>query len=115
MDVNSEFLHPDKETLSREEIKALQLERLKATVKHCMNSEFYKKRFEEAGITPDDIKTLDDIRKIPFTTKQDLRDTYPFGMRSVPLEKCCQRHRTARILRKPRVLLKAFSTGQRTC
>jgi phenylacetate-CoA ligase len=92
MDVNSEFLHPDKETLSREEIKALQLERLKATVKHCMNSEFYKKRFEEAGITPDDIKTLDDIRKIPFTTKQDLRDTYPFGMRSVPLEKCVRLH-----------------------
>ncbi|MCR4700589.1 MAG: phenylacetate--CoA ligase [Bacteroidaceae bacterium] len=105
MDVNSEFLHPDKETLSREEIKALQLERLKATVKHCMNSEFYKKRFEEAGITPDDIKTLDDIRKIPFTTKQDLRDTYPFGMRSVPLEKCVRLHSSSGTTGNPTVIL----------
>ena len=105
MDVNSEFLHPDKETLSREEIKALQLERLKATVKHCMNSDFYKKRFEEAGITPDDIKTLDDIRKIPFTTKQDLRDTYPFGMRSVPLEKCVRLHSSSGTTGNPTVIL----------
>ena len=105
MDVNSEFLHPDKETLSREEIKALQLERLKATVKHCMNSEFYKKRFDEAGITPDDIKTLDDIRKIPFTTKQDLRDTYPFGMRSVPLEKCVRLHSSSGTTGNPTVIL----------
>lgn len=105
MDVNSEFLHPDKETLSREEIKALQLERLKATVKHCMNSEFYKERFEEAGITPDDIKTLDDIRKIPFTTKQDLRDTYPFGMRSVPLEKCVRLHSSSGTTGNPTVIL----------
>ncbi|MBR5763608.1 MAG: phenylacetate--CoA ligase [Bacteroidaceae bacterium] len=105
MDVNSEFLHPDKETLSREEIKALQLERLKATVKHCMNSEFYKKRFEEAGITPDDIKTLDDIRKIPFTTKQDLRDTYPFGMRSVPLDKCVRLHSSSGTTGNPTVIL----------
>ncbi|MBQ1676808.1 MAG: phenylacetate--CoA ligase [Bacteroidaceae bacterium] len=105
MDVNSEFLHPDKETLSREEIKALQLERLKATVKHCMNSEFYKKRFEEAGITPDDIKTLDDIRKIPFTTKQNLRDTYPFGMRSVPLEKCVRLHSSSGTTGNPTVIL----------
>ncbi len=105
MDVNSEFLHPDKETLSREEIKALQLERLKATVKHCMNSEFYKKRFEEAGITPDNIKTLDDIRKIPFTTKQDLRDTYPFGMRSVPLEKCVRLHSSSGTTGNPTVIL----------
>ena len=105
MDVNSEFLHPDKETLSREEIKALQLERLKATVKHCMNSEFYKKRFAEAGITPDDIKTLDDIRKIPFTTKQDLRDTYPFGMRSVPLEKCVRLHSSSGTTGNPTVIL----------
>jgi len=105
MDVNSEFLHPDKETLSREEIKALQLERLKATVKHCMNSEFYKNRFEEAGITPDDIKTLDDIRKIPFTTKQDLRDTYPFGMRSVPLEKCVRLHSSSGTTGNPTVIL----------
>ena len=70
-----------------------------------MNSEFYKKRFEEAGITPDDIKTLDDIRKIPFTTKQDLRDTYPFGMRSVPLEKCVRLHSSSGTTGNPTVIL----------
>ena len=60
----SEYLHPDKECLSRQEIEALQLERLKATVKHCYTNEVYKKKFAEAGITPDDIKTLDDVRKL---------------------------------------------------
>ena len=72
MDDKSPYLHPQYETLSREEINKLQLERLQATVKHCMNSAFYKARFEEAGLKPEDIKSLDDIRKIPFTTKQDL-------------------------------------------
>ena len=85
MDDKSPYLHPQYETLSREEIEKLQLERLQATVKHCMNSSFYKQRFEEIGLKPEDIKSLDDIRKIPFTTKQDLRETYPFGMASVPL------------------------------
>ena len=75
MDDKSPYLHPQYETLSHEELKKLQLERLQATVKHCMNSPFYKKRFEEIGLKPEDIKSLDDIRKIPFTTKQDLRDT----------------------------------------
>ena len=82
------YLHKE-ETLSREEIEKLQLERLQKTVKHCMNSPFYKKRFEENGLTPDDIQSLDDLQKIPFTTKQDLRDTYPFGIASVSLDKYC--------------------------
>ena len=81
----SEYLHPDKECLSRQEIEALQLERLKKTVRHCYTNPFYKKRFDEMGITPDDIQTLDDVRKLPFTTKQDLRDNYPFGLACVPL------------------------------
>ena len=76
----SNFFNPEFETMSREQIEALQLERLQKTVRHCMNSPFYKKRFEEIGLKPEDIKSLADLRKIPFTTKQDLRDTYPFGM-----------------------------------
>ena len=75
----NEYLHPDKECLTREQIDALQVERLQATIRHCMNSPFYKKKFEEMGIKPEDIKTPADVRKLPFTTKQDLRDNYPFG------------------------------------
>ena len=76
------FFNPE-ESFSRSEIEAFQLERLQATVKHCMHSPFYQERFRRAGLTPADIRTLDDLRKIPFTTKQDLRDTYPFGIVSV--------------------------------
>ena len=70
-----EYFDPEMETMSRGEIEALQTQRLQATVRHCMNSAFYKKRFEEARLKPEDIKTLDDLRRIPFTTKQDLRET----------------------------------------
>ena len=80
------YLHKELETLTRTEIEKLQLDRLQKTVKHCMNSSFYKKRFEENGLTPEDIQSLDDLQNIPFTTKQDLRDNYPFGIASVPLE-----------------------------
>ena len=100
----SKFYNPE-ETLSREEIKALQLERLQATVKHCMNSPFYKERFRKAGLSPSDIKTLDDLRKIPFTTKQDLRDTYPFGIASVPLDKCVRLHSSSGTTGNPTVIL----------
>lgn len=88
----SEYYNPKEETLTREEIEKLQIERLKQTVRHCMNSPFYKKKFEEMGITPDDIQTLDDVRKLPFTTKQDLRDQYPFGIASVPVSECVRLH-----------------------
>lgn len=105
MDVKSEYLHPEFETMSVEQIRELQLRRLQATVRHCMNSEFYKKRFEEIGLKPEDIKSLDDLRKIPFTTKQDLRETYPFGMRSVPLEKCVRLHSSSGTTGNPTVIL----------
>lgn len=105
MDDKSPYLHPQYETMSREQIETLQLERLQATVKHCMNSTFYKKHFEEAGLKPEDIKTLDDLRKIPFTTKQDLRETYPFGMASVPLRKCVRLHSSSGTTGNPTVIL----------
>ncbi len=102
---NSPFFDEKMETMTRAQIEALQLERLQATVQHCMNSPFYKKRFEEAGINPEDIKTLDDIRRIPFTTKQDLRDTYPFGMASVPLRECTRLHSSSGTTGTPTVIL----------
>lgn len=104
-DYSCEYFNPEVETLSRKEIEALQLERLQSTVKHCMNSPFYKKRFDEIGLKPEDIKSLDDIRKIPFTTKQDLRDTYPFGIASVPLEKCTRLHSSSGTTGNPTVIL----------
>jgi len=105
MDINSEYLHPEFETLSVSQIRELQLQRLQATVRHCMNSPFYKKRFEEIGLKPDDIKSLDDLKKIPFTTKQDLRDTYPFGMASIPLKDCVRLHSSSGTTGNPTVIL----------
>ena len=99
------YLHKELETMTRPEIEKLQLERLKKTVNHCMNSPFYKKRFEENNLKPEDIQTLDDLRKIPFTTKQDLRDTYPFGIASVPLEKATRLHSSSGTTGNPTVIL----------
>lgn len=101
----SPYFESEKETLSRKEIEELQLARLKKTVQHCMNSPFYKKRFDEIGLKPEDIKTLDDLRRIPLTTKQDLRDTYPFGMASVPLDQCVRLHSSSGTTGNPTVIL----------
>ena len=102
---NNPFFDEKMETMTRAQIEALQLERLQATVQHCMNSPFYRKRFEEAGLKPEDIKTMDDIRRIPFTTKQDLRDTYPFGMACVPLRECTRLHSSSGTTGTPTVIL----------
>ncbi len=101
----SPYYHPELETLSRSGIEALQSERLRATVRHCMDSPFYKKRFAECGLTPDDIRTPADLYKIPFTTKQDLRDTYPFGIASVPLDQCVRLHSSSGTTGNPTVIL----------
>jgi phenylacetate-CoA ligase len=72
------------ETISREELRKHQLQQLKEKIKFCYdNTVFYRKKFNSAGISPEDIKTLDDIQKISFTVKNDLRDTYPLGMLGV--------------------------------
>ena len=99
----SKYFNPEFETMSREQIEALQLERLQKTVRHCMNSPFYKKRFEEIGL--EDIKSLADLKKIPFTTKQDLRDTYPFGIASAPLRDCVRLHSSSGTTGNPTVIL----------
>lgn len=102
---NSPYFNPDLETLDCCQIKQLQLERLQQTVRHCMNSPFYKRRFEENHLSPDDIKSLDDLKRIPFTTKQDLRDTYPFGIASEPLEHCVRLHSSSGTTGNPTVIL----------
>ena len=99
------YLHKELETLTRPEIEKLQLERLQKTVRHCMNSPFYKQRFAENHLSPEDIRSLDDLQKIPFTTKQDLRDTYPFGLASVPLEKTVRLHSSSGTTGNPTVIL----------
>lgn len=79
------YYQPDIETMSREDLEALQLERLKALVKRVYQKiPFYKESFDKAGINPEDIKSLADLTKLPFTVKQDMRDAYPFGLFAVP-------------------------------
>lgn len=104
-DWKSEYLDPELETMSVEQIKALQVERLRATVAHCMNNPIYKERLEKAGVTPESITSIDDIRRIPFTTKQDLRENYPFGLASVPLRECVRLHSSSGTTGNPTVIL----------
>ena len=81
------------ETASREEIRAIQNERLIKTIKHVYdNVEMYRNRMDEAGIKPEDIKSVDDLKKLPFTTKQDLRDYYPYGLFATPLKDVVRLH-----------------------
>ena len=86
----------NKETMSREDMRALQGARLRKLVQYVYhNLEFYRNKMQELSITPDDIKTIDDIVKLPFTTKQDLRDNYPFGMISAPRSQIIRIHGTS--------------------
>jgi phenylacetate-CoA ligase len=90
------------ETASRDEIAALQLKRLQWSLRHCYeNAPFYRKRFDDAGVHPDDLKSLADLAKFPFTTKADLRDNYPFGMLAVPRENLVRVHGSSGTTGKP--------------
>jgi phenylacetate-CoA ligase len=81
------------ETMPRKELEALQLARLKEAVGRSLRTLFYQKRLAESGIkSPDDIKSLEDLRRIPFTTKNDLRDGFPFGFLSIPKEEVVRLH-----------------------
>ncbi len=93
------------ETASRDEIAALQLERMKRTLAHAYaNAPFYRQKFDAAGVHPDDLKSLSDLSRFPFTVKQDLRDTYPFGMLAVPQEKVARFHASSGTTGKPTVV-----------
>ncbi|MHB8151337.1 MAG: phenylacetate--CoA ligase family protein [Desulfobulbia bacterium] len=93
------------ETLPREALEALQLKRLKAQVARVHATvPYYRKKMEDAGVTPDDIQTLADIRLLPFTTKEDLRKNYPFGLFTVPMEKVVRIHASSGTTGKPTVV-----------
>ncbi len=93
------------EIASRDEIAALQLERLKWSLRHAYdNVPFYRARFDAAGVHPDDLKALEDLAKFPFTAKQDLRDNYPFGMFAVPRERIARVHASSGTTGKPTVV-----------
>ena len=93
------------ETLPREEIEKIQLERLKETVNRVYEKvEPYRKKMDEAGIKPEDIKTLADLAKLPFVTKQDMRDNYPFGLFAVPKDDLVRIHASSGTTGKPTVV-----------
>lgn len=87
------YFNPDVELASRDYLRAVQSARLIKMVENCYNNvPFYKKKFDDIGLLPGDIKSIDDITKLPFTIKQDLRDNYPFGLFAVPNEKLVRIH-----------------------
>ncbi|MFE7197434.1 phenylacetate--CoA ligase PaaK [Microbacterium oxydans] len=93
------------ERMSRDEIAALQLDRLRQTVRHAYaNVPLYTRKFDEAGVHPDDIRTIDDVRLLPFTTKADLRETYPFGMFAVPMSDVARIHASSGTTGRPTVV-----------
>ncbi|MED9905442.1 MAG: phenylacetate--CoA ligase [Lachnospiraceae bacterium] len=93
------------ETLSRQEIEAIQLERLKQTVHQVWDKvPAYRRKMEEAGVAPADIKCLKDLAKLPFVTKQDLRDNYPFGLFAVDKEELVRIHASSGTTGKPTVV-----------
>ena len=93
------------EKASIDELRQLQIQRLKRTLQHVyQNSPVYKQKFDEAGVHPDDFKSLEDLAKFPFTTKQDLRDNYPFGMFAVPQEKIVRVHASSGTTGQPTVV-----------
>ena len=87
------------------ELKALQVEGLKWTVNHAyQGSSFYKKRLDDAGVKPVDIRSLEDLKKLPFTTSKDLQEGYPFPLLSVPFEKVVRIHASSGTTGKRKVL-----------
>ena len=97
---NDEF-----ETLPREAIEALQLKRLQQTLERvCATVPFYKQSFAAAGVTPAMVRSLDDLRRLPFTLKQDMRDNYPYGLFAVPLDQIVRIHASSGTTGKPTVV-----------
>ncbi|AEE17402.1 phenylacetate--CoA ligase family protein [Treponema brennaborense] len=99
------FWDKKNETMSREDLRALQLERLRVQVDHALRTSFYKDRLRAAGVTgAQSIKSLDDLRRLPFTTKTDLREAYPFGMLAVPKDELVRIHASSGTTGTPTVI-----------
>ena len=91
--------------LARREIEALQLERLRETLQHAYaNNPCYRRSFDAQGVRPDDLKSLEDLRRFPFTTKADLRAAYPFGFFAVPMDRVARVHASSGTTGKPTVV-----------
>ncbi len=93
------------ETASLDELQAVQLERMQWTLRHAYaNVPMYREKFDTADVHPDDLKSLEDLAKFPYTTKQDLRDNYPFGTFAVPMEDVVRVHASSGTTGKPTVV-----------
>ncbi len=87
------YWQPESECMEREELGQIQLERLESTLNRVYkNVPFYRKKFDEIGFNPDDLRSLDDLKRLPFTTKNDLRENYPYGLFAVPLREVVRVH-----------------------
>lgn len=93
------------ECMDRNNLQEIQFKRLVETIKRVYtNVPYYRKKMQERGIIPEGIKSLDDLRKLPFTTKQDLRDNYPYGLFAVPLSEIVRIHASSGTTGKPTVV-----------
>ncbi|MDR2036651.1 MAG: phenylacetate--CoA ligase, partial [Bacteroidales bacterium] len=98
------YWEEDLEVMSRGDLDKLQLERLKTTFNYAVQSPYYKKVFAENGLSADSFKHIDDIRKIPFTTKENLRNNYPYGLVSLPLRDSVRLHSSSGTTGNPTVI-----------
>ena len=102
--MNGEGLHSI-EVASREDIAELQLDRMRWSLAHAhANVPHYRRAFDAAGVAPDDLVTLDDLRRFPFTTKDDLRANYPYGMFAVPMDQVRRVHASSGTTGQPTVV-----------
>ena len=102
--MDSRYFQPEIETMKRADLEALQIKRLKESIRIALQSPFYKTRFGEMGITPDSIRSLEDLQKLPFTTKNDLRTHYPFGLVAAPMNDVVRLHSSSGTTGNPTVI-----------
>jgi phenylacetate-CoA ligase len=103
--MSNKYWNEEIETMPRKQLEQFQVERLKKTVEIAMGSNFYAPILKERNITPENIKSVEDIRRFPFTTKNNLRENYPFGLASVPLNKVVRLHSSSGTTGNPTVIL----------
>ena len=103
--MNTEYWEKSIETLPRQELEKLQLERIKSTLTVASNAPYYKDKFQKHNISPDAIRCLDDFRKLPFTTKADMRANYPFGLLAGNLEDAVRIHSSSGTTGNPTVII----------
>ncbi|MDL2222633.1 phenylacetate--CoA ligase [Bacteroidales bacterium OttesenSCG-928-M11] len=99
------YWQKDIETIERSKLEKLQVERLRETISRAKQSPFYSQVLKEKGITPDLIQSIEDISKLPFTTKEDLRSNYPFGLVAIPLDQCVRLHSSSGTTGNPTVVV----------